>query len=114
MSMRTLLFNLDKNDKLLEVLNSCNIKYINVDKNKYNQTLEDILNDKCGNKLCLGTFNDEMIVFDNVNDYVLLKLKLNNINIPLKAVLTSSNRKWTPLFLHEQLLKEHIAYNLKN
>ena len=113
--MMALLFNLDNNDKLLEVLDSCNIKRISVDKNKYNLTLEDIFNNKCNNKLCLATFNDEMIIFDNANvDYVLLKLKMNNINIPLKAILTSYNRKWTPLFLHEQLLREHISYNIKN
>ncbi len=112
-----LLFNLEKENELLDILDSCKMKYIHVDKNSYNQSFEDILHGKCNNKPCLSTFDDPMMIINAVGDkkldLLLIKLRSNNINIPLKAILTDSNRKWTPLFLHEQLVKEHLFYSLK-
>ncbi len=109
-----LLFNLNENKRLLNIFDTYNLKYLEIDKNKYNQSFINILNNKSNYNLCLTTFKDSMLVFNNVDDKVLdlllLEFKRNNLSIPLKAVLTSNNINWTPLFLYDQLKKEALFY----
>ena len=60
------------------------------------------------------TFPESMMVFSGVGqaqlEAILNAIRLSKLPpIPLKAVLTDSNREWDSLRLHEELLKEKAA-----
>lgn len=113
--MNVLLFNLKENDKLLKVLDSLNIPYKHVERNDYTQSIAFLLNkDTKRNEISLTKpFEEEMMIMDIDNekelDNFLLMIKTFEINIPLKAIVTENNLKWSPLFLHDELIKERQA-----
>lgn len=42
-------------------------------------------------------------------DLALNALRREGLSVPLKAILTASNRAWTPLALRDELAREHAA-----
>lgn len=113
--MEILLFNLENNTNLIKVLDALNIKYTHVSKNDYTQSVAFLLSkdDKRNDISLTKTFNEEMMILDPLNekelDNLLMTLRTFKINIPLKAIVTKNNLKWTPLFLHDELIKERQA-----
>lgn len=65
-----------------------------------------------------NTFSDEMMVLYNVSgtslNTFLRKLRDIEIEIPLKAALTNTNKEWFPAKLCEELKREHEAMNAAN
>ena len=56
-------------------------------------------------------FDDEMLVLNHFTDsqmnYMLAYLRKEKLQIPLKAVLTPTNRSWNSLELYAEIKKEH-------
>ena len=65
-----------------------------------------------------NAFSDEMMVLYNVSgtslNTFLRKLRDLEIDIPLKAALTNTNKDWLPAKLCEELKREHEAMNSAN
>lgn len=64
-----------------------------------------------------GTFTDEMLVMCGftgplVNGLLNAMRQARMAPIALKAVLTPSNATWDSVYLHAQLLQEHVAMQL--
>lgn len=64
------------------------------------------------------TFSDEMMVLYHVSgtslNTFLRKLRDLEIDVPLKAALTNTNKDWLPSRLCEELKREHEAMNAAN
>lgn len=62
-------------------------------------------------------FSDEMIVFcyfsDTLLEQFLQQMRNLNIRIPLKAILTPTNRMWSSIELYKELAKEYNILNKK-
>lgn len=60
-----------------------------------------------------AAFEEPMLLFCGFSaarlDLALNGLRREGLSVPLKAVLTASNRSWTPLALHDELVREHAA-----
>lgn len=112
--MKVLLFNLETNVALRNLLDKSNIDYVYVPYFDYTQSFSYLLdkakrNDAANSNL---RFDEEMMVIeanDKQLDNLLNMLKSSSINIPLKAIITKHNINWTPLFLHDELIKERQA-----
>ena len=65
----------------------------------------------------VAVFSNEMIVFcyfsDTLLEQFLQQMRNLNIRIPLKAILTPTNRMWSSIELYKELAKEHKALNTK-
>lgn len=63
-------------------------------------------------------FDEPMLLFCGFSaarlDLALNGLRREGISVPLKAVLTASNRDWTPRALHDELAREHAALHEKS
>jgi hypothetical protein len=40
-------------------------------------------------------------------DQVLQRMRKEKVQVPLKAVLTESNKNWTSVVLHDEIMREH-------
>lgn len=72
---------------------------------KYDKITENIIEDEC--LIMSGLSNKSM-------DNLLLEMKSQNINIPLKCIVTQYNQSWTLNNLIEELKKEHEKMNKFN
>lgn len=58
---------------------------------------------------------DSLLIFSNLDNVpfnkILNRLKMENINIPLKAIATNTNAQWTVCQLAKELKKEHYLMN---
>lgn len=65
-----------------------------------------------------AVFDEPMLLFCSFSaarlDLALNGLRREGIAVPLKAVLTASNRDWTALALHGELAREHAALHEKS
>lgn len=65
-----------------------------------------------------AAFDEPMLVFCGFSaarlDLALNGLRREGLVVPLKAVLTASNRDWTALVLHDELVREHAAFHEKS
>lgn len=65
-----------------------------------------------------AAFDDPMLLFCGFSaarlDLALNGLRREGISVPLKAVLTASNRDWTAFALRDELVREHAALHEKS
>lgn len=93
---------------------SLGIRPRNVPPERFSQTIGTLC-DLDGERLVekKDAFTDEMLVLafldDAQQEKLLAALRQAGVRIPLKAVLTMSNRSWTALQLHDELLREDAA-----
>ena len=116
--MKALLYNLQDNTVLKNTLAMMNVECIDVNYTEYNKPLGTLLgldNNNINNNTI--DFKDEMIImyeFNNVQLDALLSLfKINNIKIPLKAIVTETNINWSSLQIRNELIKEHMYMQKK-
>lgn len=72
---------------------------------KCDKIAENIIEDEC---LIMSGFSNKSM------DNLLLEMKSQNINIPLKCIVTQYNQSWTLNNLIEELKKEHEKMNKFN
>ena len=115
--MRALLYNLQNNIVLKNTLEIMNVESIVVNCVDYNKPLSTLLG--LDNKAIENTvdFKDEMIIMydftDKQLDALLSLFKINNIKIPLKAIVTETNINWSSLQIRNELIKEHMYMHYK-
>ena len=58
-----------------------------------------------------AVFQDEMLLMcpenERMLDQVLQRMRKEKVQVPLKAVLTESNKNWTSVVLHDEIMREH-------
>lgn len=110
----------DKQKKIKEVAEKMGIQVLLVPLKYYDEeigALAGVMRMKIrGRKYTGPEFPSEMMVFSGIDsdelDGFLKSYRDNKIEpIGLKAVLTPSNVQWTPKYLQEELLKEHMAFH---
>lgn len=94
--MKIKLMNLDDNKQLINLLTKLNIE------------IELLAAYKEFGMMVLCDFNDGDV------DFILKTLRMANINIPLKAIETDTNKNWSPSFMYDQLLEEYLYYLKKS
>lgn len=109
-----MMFNIEgkKSINIKMICHKLNIMASEIDKELYNSTIESILKD-CPNKSGADSFSDEMLLlvdFNNVMlDIFLSQLKQKKSRVDLKAVLTETNKSFTPCELYKELCAEREA-----
>ena len=117
--MKVLLYNLENNIILKNTLTMMNIECIFVNKKDYEKPLSNLLG---LNSIVTSNnntdFDDEMLIMydfsDEQLDALLALLKINNIKIALKAIVTETNINWNSLQIHNELIKEHLYLNKRS
>jgi len=116
--MKVLLYNLQENIILKQTLNMMNIQCFNIASKDYNKPLSTLLG--LSNSLIQDNdidFKDEMMIMYDFSeeqlDALLSLLRMNQIKIALKAIVTEYNINWTSLQIRNELLQEHAAMNNK-
>jgi hypothetical protein len=111
---QVMMFNIEgkKSINIKMICHKLNIMASEIDKELYNSTIESILKD-CPNKSGADNFSDEMLLlvdFNNVMlDIFLSQLKQKKSRVDLKAVLTETNKSFTPCELYKELCAEREA-----
>ena len=58
-----------------------------------------------------AVFQDEMLLMcpenERMLDQALQRMRKEKVQVPLKAVLTESNKNWTSVALHDEIMREH-------
>lgn len=119
MSKSILLFNINfiKSGQIQNICKKLNITVKSVPSSMYSQKMGVIaeisgFKKENTNTSSVVPFTSEMLVFSGITskdlDRFLAEYKAANIpTVPLKAILTAHNIHWTPLQLHDELIKEH-------
>ena len=101
-------------DKINQIASKFNVKHKTVSKENLNEKIGFLCEFKSFEKsdeVNANECNEKCLVFSGIlqkNISSLLKeLKINGINIPLKAMVTPSNQSWSLFDLIEELKKEH-------
>lgn len=94
--MKIKLMNLDDNKQLIDLLTKLNIEI------EFLPTYKEL------GMMVLCDFNEDDV------DFILKTLRMANINIPLKAIETDTNKNWSPSFMYDQLLEEYLYYLKKS
>lgn len=90
--MKAKLMNLKDNQNLIDLLNKLNIEI------EYLDDYKDL------GMLVLCDFDETSV------DFLLKSLRDNGIRIPLKAIETNDNKRWSSHYLYDQLLEEYLYY----
>lgn len=84
----------------------------------YDRSLAELASAKTGGETNGAAFDDPVLLFCGFSaarlDLALNGLRREGISVPLKAVLTASNRDWTAFALHDELAREHAALHEKS
>ena len=104
----------DKFSKLKQIFAMLRLRMRVVEPDRYHIPLEELAQGKGEPGEAAEPLEEPMLVFCNVGqallDQVLEIIRLSKLPpIPLKAVLTESNRTWNTLELHAELCKEREA-----
>lgn len=87
------------------------IDVIGVNKCDFFSSIESLVNMEKSSPRFGETFDEPMIVFANFSnellDEILKSLSLNGIKVPLKAVMTETNKAWSAMYLYNNILAEH-------
>lgn len=110
--MKLLLYNLSQNLILKQTLSMMNIQCFHIESKDYNKTIKYLLGlDSNSYEDSGDDFLDEMIIMYEFSDEqletLLSILKINNIKIPLKAIVTDTNINWNSIQIRNELIKEH-------
>lgn len=113
-----ILFNIENDEEIKKLAGNMHIKLIYAGAQDADRCINEIaasgsVHDKCSSTENLGS----MMVFCEVSEKhlerMLFGLRQRGVKNILKAVLTPSNGKWTPVQLYEELSREHAMMNMR-
>lgn len=114
----------EKMKKLSMIFGFLGYKIRHVEKQEYALTIQEVLertekSTEAETMVVLKDFKDEMLVIgadtEDRLDKALFLMRQEKVNVPLKAVITETNLKWTSLALHDEITEEHkYMTNKKN
>ena len=118
---KLLLFQITPEESIRKIAQRLHLRTVSVPICDYSKSIGQLAGfpDDTADKIYTGApLESSLLVLCNVKerhiDQLLEKLRIANLSISYKAVLTATNRHWNVLQLYEELHREHLAITKNN